>query len=607
MTRPGAAEAAPVALLIAATAAAFVAAAAGCALAVLAALVVAAIAELLVNRRPAADQLLGVAGFGPVARTSVRLLAVVLIAGRIGGRSVLVATAVTAVLVVGLAGVRQAAATAVGALRRPPLLSRNLDLGDLSVPPAPGIVWGAAGLALFAEPLLAAGLALCDGDYDAWLEIGLGTATLAGLLPAAVLGMHAIRLHRGAVRHRTVEAVTAGLERLAPEVVLYFAGSPEETYQVDLWLQPVENLQRPAAVLLRDPRVLERLADTELPVVCSPYNGTLAKLPLPDRVVTLFPTHSGNNLAMLRRPEIRRVFIGHGDSDKPDSTNPFARVYDEIWVAGELGRRRYAEADIGVRDDAVVEVGRPQLVDSTGPAPVTPTVLYAPTWEGWGDDPHHSSLAHVGPAIVRRLLAEPGLRVLYRPHPLTGRRDPALRRADAEIRALLQSAGSAAPATTTGRRGDLLDDAVTTGRRRWSRTADADRSARQEQVFWSSTPATSHRVVTELPLTACFRSATLLIADVSSVVSDWLAVDRPYAIVETWRSESGDRLPSPLRNGGFVLDGDLTQLDEVIAVARGGTDSSAAARHDLRSDVIGDPATATSRFADAVSRLHDRP
>src|SRR5262249_47609885 len=150
----------------------------------------------------------------------------------------------------------------------------------------------------------------------------------------------------------------------------------------------------------------------------------IAAMPLPPRVVTLFATHSGNNLSMLRRPETVCVFVGHGESDKPDSSNPYARVYDEVWVAGPLGRRRYAEADVGVRNDAIREVGRPQFVPPVGPPAKPPVIVYAPTWEGWGDDPHHGSLPHIGPALVDALLKVPGLQVRYRPHPLTGRRDP---------------------------------------------------------------------------------------------------------------------------------------------------------------------------------------
>src|SRR5206468_9182899 len=87
-----------------------------------------------------------------------------------------------------------------------------------------------------------------------------------------------------------------------------------------------------------------------------------------------------------------------------------------------------------------------------------------PTWEGWGDDPHHTSLPHVGARLVESLL-QAGVRVVYRPHPLTGVRNVAVRRADEAVTALLRAAGGvgpeAVPAPDAERvRDDLLDDAV---------------------------------------------------------------------------------------------------------------------------------------------------
>ena len=106
---------------------------------------------------------------------------------------------------------------------------------------------------------------------------------------------------------------------------------------------------------------------------------------------------------------MKHVFIGHGDSDKLASVNPFSKVYDEVWVAGRAGRDRYAIADVGVRDEDIVEVGRPQLAPIQSGrrrprGPHVPTVLYAPTWEGWDDDPGNTSLLLAGENIVKQLL-----------------------------------------------------------------------------------------------------------------------------------------------------------------------------------------------------------
>jgi hypothetical protein len=342
----------------------------------------------------------------------------------------------------------------------------------------------------------------------------------------------------------------AAIGHLAPEVLLYFAATPEELYQVRMWLQPLAELDVPTAIVVRSHRVFEALCDVTLPMICTPFNGTIASLPLPQRVAGLFVTHSGNNLSLIRRPEVRSVFIGHGDSDKPDSVNPFARVYDEVWVAGSLGRQRYARAGIGVADSAVVEVGRPQVALATSRETQPPTIVYAPTWEGWGDDAHHSSLAHVGPALVERLAGRRDIQVRYRPHPLTGRRSSDLRAAHLRI---LQLIGQVPP---------------------------------------------------DEPLADTLGASSGLVGDVSSVINEYLAYDRPYAVVDTrdlGRAGFVERFPSTV--GGFVLPADLDGVDEFVAAVLGGADAHRTARRELLATALGDPATAQRRFAAAVDRL----
>ena len=128
----------------------------------------------------------------------------------------------------------------------------------------------------------------------------------------------------------------------------------------------------------------------------------------------LHPANAGKTSQMLRIPTIKHAFINHGESDKLSSCNPYAKAYDEVWVAGPAARERYALADVGVEDKDVVEVGRPQL------APIRPyagrrrpaaeprwtltTVLYAPTWEGWDGNPGNTSVVLAGENIVRALL-----------------------------------------------------------------------------------------------------------------------------------------------------------------------------------------------------------
>ncbi|HEU5034049.1 MAG TPA: hypothetical protein VFT62_04725 [Mycobacteriales bacterium] len=603
--RPTAPGIAVLGLLAVALVGAIAAAAVGAGWGTVGVLTAVALLELVAARVARLAAWLDVTGLDIEVRAALRLLAVVLLAARTMPTAVVIGTAIAAAGILALHALRRAASSAVTHLRRPPLLSRNLDLGDLRLPRAPRqLVRDAHGADALPAVVAAVGLATADRAHVTAAAVALAVATALAALPPLLLALHALRLHRRGARGLVVDAVQRALEQLRPDVVVYFAGTPEETYQPEMWFAPVEQLRRSALVVLRDPEVLERLAPTSLPVVCAPYNGTIARLPLPPSVPTLFVTHSGNNAAMLRRPEARTVFVGHGDSDKPDSVNPIARVYEQVWVAGPLGRRRYAEAGIGVADEAIVEIGRPQLRPPDQP-PVVPTVLYAPTWEGWGDDPHHSSLPHIGPELIRDLLGRPGLRVLYRPHPLTGRRDPRLRAAHAEVLRLLRAAGAQTvrlPRHADGSGRDLLDVALA-GR-------ETSPNGRPEPVdleaaAWNSAAPGTHRIIdgSGPSLASCFAQASVLIADVSSVISDYLVVDRPYGIVDTRGLGAREfRRQFSAAAGGFVLAADLTGLDELLGAADG-DDPTRRARRRLTRDALGDPLTAQQRFAAAVDSL----
>jgi hypothetical protein len=507
---------------------------------------------LILSRSTRVVSLLRRSGAGSPTRIALRMIAVLLLAARCLRSSLVIDTAIAAIVLVGVSAVAEALRVVVARARRLPLVTANLDLGDFVVPPAPRpILMDPKGEDSFVAVPAALGLWLAMHHASTVYAIaGLVVAFVIAALPAALLGRHVLTLTRANLRSRLTEAATTAIEALAPEVVLYFAATAEETYQARMWFGPIERLGRPAVVIVRSYDVFEALGDVTLPVICSPFNGTIASIPLPDRVVTLFVTHSGNNLSMLRRAEVRSVFIGHGDSDKPDSVNPFARVYDEVWVAGRLGRRRYEQAGVGVQDRAIVEVGRPQIPLSPGSAPDETTIVYAPTWEGWGDDPHHSSLAHIGPALIENLMARSDLRVRYRPHPLTGRRNPAVRAAHERIMAMIG------------------------------------------------------RVPPDEPLARTFAGASALVGDVSSVTNEFLPYDRPYAVADTRGLGSTAfvaRFPSAV--AGFILGQELERLDAFVAAARGGPDPTSTARGDLLLDALGDPSTSQQRFADAVGHL----
>lgn len=270
-------------------------------------------------------------------------------------------------------------------------------------------------------------------------------------------------------------------------------------------------------------------------------------------------------LDLLRVPTMKHVFIGHGDSDELASVNPYSKVYDEVWTAGRAGRDRYAIADVGVRDDDIVEVGRPQLapIQAWQGAPEAadghcPTVLYAPTWEVWDGNPGNTSIVLAGENIVRKLIAaDPPVRVLYKPHPFTGTVSKEAGAAHRRITALVEKAAPSAPPIRASpptrppqatAESDLariearIDELTGKGDDSKGHEAEATRDstgdvARHTEIarlraewntsYWHAFPSYEHRVITgaEPRLYDCLDVSDAMVSDVSSASSCWT----PYA------------------------------------------------------------------------------
>jgi hypothetical protein len=331
---------------------------------------------------------------------------------------------------------------------------------------------------------------------------------------------------------------------MAPRVMLYFSGDRDSTYQVNMWLSTFERLGEPVVVVVRQRVHLEQMPETRLPIVCVPGSVDFMAFGWPSVRVAAYVANVGNNIHMLRERGVRHVFIGHGDSDKTGSFSPFSKVYSEVWVAGPAGRERYVRARVGVRDDEMVEVGRPQLVglsrDGSRSYGGDLTVLYAPTWEGWPGDPPHSSLATAGETMVAALLAIPGVRVVYKPHPLTGTVSGAAAAANDRIKAMLAAAPNG-------------------------------------QVVTGPSPT----------LYECFNDADVLLGDISSVVSDFLATEKPYEMANL-HDLPDEQFRHDFASAGaaYLVRSDGTGIEQAVGSIRNG-DPLAEQRRRTRTHLLG--------------------
>jgi hypothetical protein len=606
----------------------------------------------LLHRRCPLIGRLSKARAGLSIRFLARQLLLVLLLARmeLADENVLYTALVGFVLFYGLQAPHTGLVILVRRARRLPFATRNIDLGTLPVPDgAPrGLTHRAADKILHSELPMAAGVivaALTGTVTYAYLGGGLTLLLAFGYL--LVLLPY---LRRKKLPPRPAEALEwfdGWLRTHRPTVALYFSGSQDSAYQVNMWLGTMERLDERPLVILRERVMLSRLTTTTVPVVCVPSAVDLMNMDLSSLRVGLYPANVGKNLHLLRVPTMKHVFIGHGDSDKIASINPYSKAYDEVWTAGRAGRDRYALADVGVRDEDIVEVGRPQLADIRWAAKVPPdripTVLYAPTWEGWTDEPGNTSLILAGENIIRRLLeSERPVQVLYKPHPFTGTRSPEAAAAHQRIVALLEQAAAdraadprwarerdrtaadraaaqltlerieAARATETaaddlGNWDDaaVSRDALTPPERA---AAEERRHAEWNEAYWRSFGWWEHRLITgpQPHLFDCFNESQALVSDISSVVSDFIASGKPYAVTDSAElgTEEFRRHNTAVR-AAVILGNDAAELDQLLdAVLDPAVDTLAPAREELKQYLLGpDEPPALARFNAAIAAL----
>ncbi|RMI28316.1 hypothetical protein EBN88_28415, partial [Streptomyces triticirhizae] len=134
--------------------------------------------------------------------------------------------------------------------------------------------------------------------------------------------------------------------------------------------------------------------------------------------------------------------------------------------------------------------------------------------------------------------------------------------------------------------------------------------AEWNEAFWRSFGWWEHRVITgsEPRLFDCFNESDALVSDISSVVSDWIASGKPYAV-----SDSAELGPEEFRRqntavrAAVILSNDASQIDELLDAVTTGPDPLAQDRAELRHYLLGpDEPSSLERFNAAVNALAAR-
>ncbi|WP_326808553.1 MULTISPECIES: hypothetical protein [unclassified Streptomyces] len=595
----------------------------------------------LTHKQPGLLALLGKVRFDVTTRQLLRDMLIVIGLVRIPDVPPDIERPLTLLLLISYAAhfLCQAVAQLVRRTRTLPVVTRNIDASALGLTIAPPRLLArqpSRRLLRFSVPgtiglVLSAGL-----SGEEWGLIGVSCTFLLSFGGAIYLGTWMLPKKRSAGEREALAWLDAWLADYRPTVGMYFSGGTTSAYQANMWLSTLAQLDGKPLIVLRERFMVQKIDATDVPIVCIPKVAHLMHLEHSTLKVLLHPANSGKTSQVLRIPTIKHTFTNHGESDKLSSCNPYAKAYDQVWVAGEAARERYQLAEVGVDDRDVVEVGRPQLTPiqpyAGAPEGTYTTVLYAPTWEGWDGNPGNTSVVLAGENIVRALLADPGVRLLYKPHPMTGSVDPRAGAADQRIRAMITEANAARGGERRGpeaaaeleRRTAELDQITTTAfrprademeRMKVQGTPEQGRAARVkvateawEEAYWASFPEWEHQIVTgpRPAIFTCFNQADLLISDVSSVVSDYLTSEKPYAVANTsGLDEEEFRRTFPTVRAGTVLTPGAEEIPGLLeAVRNPEKDTLVQARKELKIHLLGpsDPPS-LARFNAAALEL----
>ncbi|MGI5352383.1 hypothetical protein ACQEU8_29970 [Streptomyces sp. CA-250714] len=536
----------------------------------------------------------------------------------------------------------QAVAQLVRRTRTLPVVTRNIDTSALNLADAPSRLLArqpSRRLLRFSIPGTVGLMLSASLSVQEWGLIGVSCTLLLSLSSAFYLATWLLPKNRSRSEQDVLAWLDKWLAEYQPTVGMYFSGGASSAYQANMWLSTLAQLDGRPLIVLRERFMVQKIDATDIPIVCIPKVAHLMRLEHSTLKVLLHPANSGKTSQVLRIPTLKHAFINHGESDKLSSCNPYAKAYDQVWVAGEAARERYQLAEVGVDDKDVVEVGRPQLspiqhADERAAAPKSEytTVLYAPTWEGWDGNPGNTSVPLAGENIVKALLADPKVRLLYKPHPMTGSVDPRAGAADQRIRALITEANAARGGSRRDpeavaeleRRTAELDRVSTSAFRRSADemermkiqgtpeegNADRVRAATEawEAAYWASFPEWEHQIIagSRPAIFTCFNQADLLISDVSSVVSDYLSSEKPYAVANTsGMTEDEFRGTFPTVRAGTVLTPDAEQIPALLeSVRHPEKDTLVRARKELKTHLLGpsDPPS-LARFNAAALKL----
>lgn len=369
----------------------------------------------------------------------------------------------------------------------------------------------------------------------------------------AVLVLTTARTVKSQFYQRKFNETLESIAKFEPTFLVYFsAGGKQSLYQIRQWMPFLKSSGHRLLVVTRERPLLPGLArlSKKSPVVWVKRLVDLEKLVLPSVRGAIYVNNGMKNAHLLRFNSITHIQLLHGESDKSSSASKATRAYDVIAVAGTEAIERYASSGIAIPDSQFRIIGRPSTdrIDRAAPDASIQTLLCAPTWEGHDPANDYCSVHDIAePSITWILEHNPELRIVFKPHPLTGTVDSSLATKLKGLKEKLNEAN-----LEQGRSG-----------------VDA------------------HRYITKGDIVDAFNECDALLCDISAVPADFLRSEKPMFVTDVHSlGQASLWAEFPTTRGSYVVDASAESwLRAAVAFE---SDKLSSVRAETRRRVLGD-------------------
>ena len=198
-----------------------------------------------------------------------------------------------------------------------------------------------------------------------------------------------------------------------------------------MWLSTLASLDGNPIIVLRERFMVQKIDATDVPIVCLPKVAHLMRAGALDAQGAAAPGELGQDLAGAAHPLDQARLHQPRRERQALQLQPVRQGVRRGVGRGSRGAATATSSPTSASRTRTSSRSAARSWRRSAPTPgvrrpaTYTTVLYAPTWEGWDGNPGNTSVILAGENIVRELLADPKVRLLYKPHPMTGSVDRA--------------------------------------------------------------------------------------------------------------------------------------------------------------------------------------